>query len=550
MNACVLRRDLKTLSSSSFDLLVIGGGILGACIARDAALRCLATALVERGDFGSETSSNNLKVVHGGLRYLQYFDLGVAREALRERSVWLRIAPHLVEPLPIAVPTYGHGPAGREALRAGLAIHDLIAWDRNRDLPRGRSLPPGRLLTRRELLELAPELEGSRPNGGVLFYDAQMYSPERLVLEVVQAASQAGAVVANYAEAEGPARPEPPFTATPIRDRVGGGAFSVRAHLIVNAGGPASLGFLERLLGRRTTAFPSYSLAMNLMFPSFGHRVAFALRSGSDSSTPLKGSRRHLFVVPWRGHTLVGTAHYDHRADPATFTLNEQEVTRFLDEVNACWPGRSLRRDETQLVHAGLLPARSISGSSGVRLRRRPLVVDHACEGMPNLVSAVSVKFTTARLLAERTIDLAMRNLGYHPSACLTANQPLPGGIGESPADLAGRAERAWGEALPTDVLQHLLRTYGGRYENVIAVRESRQGWDRRIVASAPVILAQFVHGVREEMAQQPEDLVLRRTELGARGMSSPAAIEAARQVLRSEPASSSVGLRDRMALE
>ena len=201
-----MKRHGADLAAARFDVLVIGGGIVGACAAWDAARRGLSVALVERGDFGGGASSNSLKIVHGGLRHLQQLALGRVRESNRERAVWLRIAPHLVEPLPVVVPAYGRGAKGRAALRAGVALAGLLGRDLNADLPPDRRLPPGRSLSREEAISLAPELDTPALAGGVLFHDGQMYSSERLLLSVLLGASRAGAVFSNHTEVVAPLR--------------------------------------------------------------------------------------------------------------------------------------------------------------------------------------------------------------------------------------------------------------------------------------------------------------------------------------------------------
>ncbi|HEY9507193.1 MAG TPA: FAD-dependent oxidoreductase, partial [Gemmatimonadales bacterium] len=197
-----MRRDLSRLESEEHDLLVIGAGIQGACIAWDAALRGLRVAVVERDDFGAATSANSLRIIHGGLRYLARGDFPRMWESIRERSALLRIAPGLVEPLPVLIPTGPPGVPSRLALRAALALTHVFSPRRNRDLPPARRIPAGRLLSRRECLELLPALETAPVTGGALWYDARMTRPERLTLAFVLSAAARGAIAANYAEAD------------------------------------------------------------------------------------------------------------------------------------------------------------------------------------------------------------------------------------------------------------------------------------------------------------------------------------------------------------
>jgi glycerol-3-phosphate dehydrogenase len=521
-----MRRSLDTLESTAFDLLVIGGGILGAGVARDAALRGLRTVLVDRGDWGSGTSSNSLRIIHGGLRYLQHLDLRRVRESIRERSIWLRNAPHLVEPLPVLVPTYGWGLRGKAVLRAGLAANDLVSWDRNRELAPDRRLPGGRAVTRAECLSLVPELEGPGLTGGVLFSDAQMYSSERLVLETVMGAVEAGAEAANYLEVTGPLRRAGRLDGVVARaEDDGGRRLEIRARVIVNAAGPAAPGLAEALLGAAPVRPPvGYTLAFNIGVEATGHRVAFAITGGArDPNAVLRRGARQLFVMPWRGRTMIGTAHLPYDGDPSEFDPATVEPAPFLDEVNAAWPGTGWSRADLRVLQAGLLPGRveGVGAARVVRLDTHHHLVDHAADGTPSLLSVASIKFTTARLLAQETTDRVCAKLG-RAAPCRTAGAPFPGAPEVPVGELLADARRRHDAVVPS-VLEHLVRTYGRRYEEVLRVAAEGAGpdWLAPLHPEGCVVFAQLVHAVRAEMARTTDDLVARRTELRAVGRDS-----------------------------
>lgn len=518
-----MHRDLTALADTTFDVLVIGGGVVGACAAWDAAQRGLRVALVERDDFASGASWNSLKTLHGGLRSLQHLDLASMRAYSGDRSAWARIAPHLVDPLPVVMPTYGHGMRSRAVLRVALAVSDLVAFDRNRRLSPALRFPAGRALSRDECLSYVPELAGSGLTGGVLWYDAQMYSAERLVLEMILGASEAGAVAANYVDVTGPLVYEGRMAGVIAEDALGGGRVEIRARTIVNATGSASTTLAERLLlGRGSTARARCAAAFNVMFPSFGHRAAFALPSGLNDRdrTGETSSNRNLFIVPWRGRTVIGTGYVEYDGDPSAFEMCEADVMRFLDDLNRAWPAAPISRDAVVLVHGGLLPLSpgARGPDAALALERQQGIVDHASDGAPELITAVSVRFTTARALAERLVDLTARKLGRPVHRCRTASTPLPGAPSVPVSEMLASARRRYGELVEADVLEHLVRSYGTRYERVLAYRDRLPGWNERIVPDLPVIRAQLAYGVDEEMAQCPEDLLRRRTEIGPRG--------------------------------
>jgi glycerol-3-phosphate dehydrogenase len=526
-----VKRDIGALTSREFDLLVIGGGIVGACIAWDATQRGLSVALVERGDFGGGTSANCLKTIHGGLRYLQHLDLGRMQESIRERSVWLRIAPHLVQPLPFLVPTFRSGLQRRALLRAALAVNDLAGAQHN-----AGQLPAARVLSRAECLAAAPELVAPDLTGAVVYYDAQIYSPERLVLEVVSAAWESGAVVANYAEARQLHVISGQVRGAELHDHVQQCSIDVRAQRVVNATGPDTVPLAGRLLGTKLPIRYAHSIALNLVVPALGYEVALAVRSrGRDANSKISVGGRQLLLIPWRNRTLLGTGHYPLAGQTPTPALLDQLVDRFLEELNGGWTGDPIRRADVQLVHSGLLPDDPAEPGLVVRLLRHPRIVDHRPHGIDGLISVEAVKFTTARRVAENAVDQVCRSLGKSTPPCRTHLTPLPGAFDASVNQLLDEARRGHAHEVETETLDHLVRTYGGRYSRVIDAGKKDADWAARIDATSPAIRAQLSYGSAQEMAQTADDLLLRRTEIGALGTPSAAARTMAVEVLAAQ---------------
>jgi glycerol-3-phosphate dehydrogenase len=530
-----MQRDLDRLATEEFDLLIIGAGILGASIARDAALRGLSVALIDRGDFGSGTSANCLKIVHGGLRYLAHLDLRRMRQSIRERSTWLRVAPHLVSPLPVIVPTFGYGMQARWLLRAALAMNDLLSADRNKGITGDRHLPNGRALSRAECLASVPELERPGLTGGVMFYDAQMYSADRLVFEVVLGAARAGANVANHVAFESGERTRHALVGARVRDVLGGTTFTIRAGCVVNAAGPAVAPVADALAGRgKAGARQRFSLAMNFVVPHLGHTVAFSLPGGRpEPNAVLRRGNRQLFFTPWRHQTAVGTAHYPLDAEPRTNMDLEPWIAAFLEEINGAWSAAPLQRDQLRVVHHGFLPEAAGSRGAGVSLLKHHRIIDHAVEGTPNAISAVSVKYTTARRVAEETVDLVCAKLGRGRLACTTATTALPGAPSGGFANLLAETRQRWAGRADDDVIEHLVHGYGRHAEAVLEMAHRTPEGMTRVVRGAPVVYGQFLYGVEQELAETPGDLLDRRTELGARGLTDQNARTLAARALR-----------------
>jgi glycerol-3-phosphate dehydrogenase len=462
-----VKRDLPALAVAEHDLLVVGGGIYGAAAAWDAAQRGLRVALVERDDFGSGTSWNSLKTIHGGLRHLQRLELGELRESIRERRALLRIAPELVRPLSFLVPAYGHGPKGREALGLGLWLHDRIARDRNRGLPAAQRIPPARLLSRGEALALVPGLPQRGLAGAALWTDAQVRSSERLVVALLCAAAGAGAMLANHAEVTGLLRCRERVVGVRVHDRLDGRDFEVLARVVLNAAGPWVDGLLDLagIARRRVPLLRSYNLVLRRPSP-----VAHAVGARSTG--------RFLFLVPWGERSMVGTGY-----EPAEAPEPEAGIRRFLEDAGRAFPWAELGAQDVSLVHLGLVP-----GSGGPDgLWTRSFVVDHEEEHrVPGLLSIYGAKYTTARAVAEKAVDRAFARLGRRTPRCRTAETPLAearvleGSLGER-ARHAVRAEMA--RSLADAVLRRLdLGTAGpppeAEIDEVARVLAGELGWD------------------------------------------------------------------------
>jgi glycerol-3-phosphate dehydrogenase len=530
-------KAVAELDGAALDVLVVGGGIVGACVALDAASRGMAVGLIDRGDFGGGATANCLKIVHGGLRYLQHADVRRMRASIEERSLWLRSAPHLVEPLPVVMPTYRRRFPPRWVLAGVLAINEAVSADRNRGLEPDRSIPLSRVLSREGVVARAPELEAAELTGGILFHDAIMYSPERLTLDVLAAARAAGARTANHVELEASVLASGRVAGARLRDRLTGRALEVRARWIINATGSAVPAVAARLTDLAAAPAAAggmqYSVALNLVTRQPARPTAFTIAAGApDPDRVVRSGPRQLFVVPWRGQSMVGTAHLPYAGDPAAFELTGAHVDAFVAEVASATPSLDLSRDQVALVHAGLLPIADGGGGSGVRLLKRHRILDHAADGAPGALSVVSVKFTTARRVAAAVVDRIAGERGQRTGRTRPGRLALPGAPPGTMAELADGARARHGGLVPADVLDHLVRTYGARYEQVLEHRHTLAGWDERVVADAPVIHAQFVHGAAAELARTADDLLYRRTELGPRGLITAAARARAEQVL------------------
>jgi glycerol-3-phosphate dehydrogenase len=438
-----LTRDPEALASRRHDLLIIGGGIYGAVAAWDAAQRGLRVALVEAHDFGSGTSWNSLKTIHGGLRHLQRAEVGLLRESVRERRALLRIAPRLVQPLPFLVPTYGHGLKGREALAVAMLLNQALSLDRNRGLAPASRLPGFRLLGRQALRNALPGVPEAGLKGGVLWYDAQVSNSERLLLAFLHAAASAGAVLLNQAEITGVRRDGKRVVGAEVVDRESGTRLPIDASVVLNAAGPAAEG-IWRLAEISRPAVP-LRLAINLVLR---RRIVDHVAVGARSEG------NYLFIVPWRDRSIAGTAYAAPELEPQVLAES------LMERLQQAFPWADLSMDDVALIHAGRVPGdeRKLSATSQL--------IDHErSDGVSGLITAFGAKYTTARAVAERAVDLAFRKLARPTPRCATHEILLP---------------------------------------------EAR--------APEGVLEDQVKRALREEMARGLDDVILRRLELGATG--------------------------------
>jgi glycerol-3-phosphate dehydrogenase len=547
-----MRRDCRELTHDTYDVIVVGGGIQGACLAWEAVLRGLSVALVEKCDFGGATSANTLKIIHGGLRYLQHGHLGRIRASIRERRTLMRIAPHLVSPLPILIPTYGHGVRGKAVWALALSLYDLIGVDRNRGLGPDKRLPRGRVLSRREFGRLVPGLERPGLTGGALFHDAQAYNPERLLLAFLQSAAKAGARLANYAEVVGFIQRPGRVAGVEVLDRLTGERFEIRSRTVINATGPWAERVLGLCRGGGPTIGVSFAKAINLVTRSLGLELAVGFPPPVHDharGASIGGARRLLFVTPWRGRSLVGTAYHPFQGDPGEVGVTGAEVQRVVEDIKRRYPAAELSPDDVASVHRGLVPTLGSAGARGdLRLATGERIVDHGRDGLRGLVSVVGVKYTTARLVAERVIDHLFRGQARRPPRSLTSVIPLHGGdVEDFETFLVGELRRT-DHRLGDACVRRLARNYGSAYPEVLRHLEGPPIAGGGTIDPSAVHQAEVLHAIRIEMAHTLGDVVFRRTELGTAGKPPDALVDLYARVMGRELAWSAERTRAELA--
>ena len=386
-----MKRQFEGLSKEKFDLVVIGGGVIGTGVARDAAMRGMKTLLVEKEDFGYGTSSRSTRLIHGGLRYLSHFDFKLVRQDLREREILLRIAPNLVTPLAFLLPLTGL--SQHFVMGAGMRLYDMLSYD--------KSVPSFRHFSKHRTLEMEPGLKLEGLKGAYQFYDAQVSLPERLCMDNALSAAASGAVMVNHAEVTGIIKAGNTVDKVCIKDGLSRETCEVQTRAAVNVTGHWSNGVVRMATPNPRNEIRT-TMGVHLVTPKISNS-AMVLFAKSDG--------RLLFVIPWQGYSLIGTTDTAYSGDKEYIAAEADHVRYLLGEVKNAFP--DLRAENVFYAFAGL---RSLVGSSDQRvsnISRSHKLVDHELiDGVSGFISILGGKMTGYRSIAEEAVDLVCKKLG------------------------------------------------------------------------------------------------------------------------------------------
>lgn len=531
-----MKRDTAQLSKNIYDLIVIGGGIYGAATAWDAASRGLSVALVDKGDFGSATSANSQKIIHGGLRYIQHGDFRRMRESARERTTLMRIAPHLVHPMPCLIPMYGQ--SMQWTMPLALKIFDLVSFDRNKLNDPQKHIPSGKMISKKECLQLIPSLPEEGLTGGAIWYDAQAYNTERMILSFIDSAEKTGADVANYVEVIGFLKDGNCVNGIKARDLLDEAELDIQAKVILNVGGPwvdHIFSFLKDSHNRRILLSKMLLLVVNRLFiQDYAFGIPFRKKFRDEDAVVNKGYRL-LFITPWRNHSLIGTVQEPYQGDPEDFKITENDIQKFIEEVNEAYPHAALTRKDVSFFYGGLVPIDKINPNGEVKVSKHYKIYDHEEEGIKGLISIVGVKYTTARDVAQKATDMVFKKLGKRVPKCMTMETHIYGGAIERFNDFLENAIKTRPQGLSEETMRHLVYNYGSEYLEILKYLDENPNWGQRITDTSHVIKAEILYGIREEMAQKLADVILRRTELGTAGYPGEECLESCANIMANE---------------
>jgi glycerol-3-phosphate dehydrogenase len=514
----MIERIPADIARTTFDVVVLGAGINGAGIARDAALRGLKVLLLDKGDLAGGTTSWSTRLIHGGLRYLEHGEVGLVRESLRERERLFRLAPHLVRPLPLLIPIYDGARRGPLTIRAGMVAYDLLSFD--------KSLARHHMLSRAETLRRAPGLNPKGLRGAALYYDAQVEYAERLVVENALSAREHGALILTYARVERLIQEGNAVRGVEFTDVLHSGTHTAHAHVVVNVAGP----WVDEMLAQ--LGVPSQRLiggtkGSHLVVEPFAGAPADALYAEASVDG------RPFFIIPWNDLYLIGTTDQRYAGDLNHVEADEEEIDYLLRETNHIIPSAQLTHAAIAYTYSGIRPLAYSDDRAEKSITRRHFVHDHAPQ-LEGFLSIVGGKLTTYRRLSEQAVDLLFRKLGRKSPPCQTMQTPLPGAVGDDAEDFSTFVERfAAASTLPPAVNERLLQIYGTRASLILKLVAAQPALAETFDQETGAIGAEVLMSFQHEMARTLADCLLRRTMVGLNAAVGVGADESAARVAR-----------------
>jgi glycerol-3-phosphate dehydrogenase len=514
----------QDIERQAFDVIVVGAGINGAGVARDAAMRGLRVLLLDKGDISSGTTQWATRLIHGGLRYLEYYEFALVRESLRDREALLHVAQHLVRPLGFLVPIYDRSSRGPLMIRLGMNAYDVLSYD--------RSMDRHKMLSRKKVQDREPGLNTEGLKAAAFYYDAQVEYAERVAVENAISARNNGATIITYANVDHLILENGDVKGVEFTDVFGGERYAVRAPVTVNVAGPWVDEVLADIEGHGTEEnderFMGGTKGSHLIvdpFPGAPEGEALYVEARKDG--------RPYFIVPWNGRYLIGTTDLRYEGDLDYVKASEEEIQYLLDETNYVIPEARLSREDVLFTYAGVrpLPHKPESETGGVT--RSHVVFDHAkgssaaggkftrseveLPEVGGLLSIIGGKLTTYLNLSRQTVDAVYKKLGTKAPRSTSRKVPLPGSETSDFGAFAAGFKSA--STIPEVLSERLLKLYGVRAAEVLRVGEDDPELltplSPIVSVETAVIGAEVIWALREEMAETLSDVLLRRTMAG-----------------------------------
>lgn len=525
-----MKRNLNNLANNNFDLLIVGGGITGAFLAHDAVLRGLSVALVEKNDFGAFTSSASSKLLHGGIRYLPQGQVWKVRESYRETAIFQHIAPHLTRWVPFLVPTECSSlMKGKQAMQLAMVLYGLCSSGLDRLIEDEAKRPPSRtFLSPEKVREQTKVLDSLRTlTGAQVLWESHMFNSERMTLAVLKSAAHGGAEIANYVEVKKLLFENGVVGGAQVADCLGDDSFEIRARLTINAAGPQVQAINDSVpelqLKRQLTGF---SKGVHLVTRQIESDYALAMTTAKKTEGLVSRGGRHFFLIPWRGCSLIGTTNVPFCGDLDKVRVTEKDITDFIDEINAALPEIRLKREDVRYSFCGIYPlvAKDIKADTYQGTGDYQVIDHEKTSGIKGILTTLGAKYTTARYVAEQSVDLAMTKL-KRDGACQTRTVRLLEGEIDDILAFRAKCRQAYGQELPNEIIDAMIFNHGRKIDELIADGR-RKNLLMRTAIDREVVDIEIEYAVTHEMALTLDDLIFRRTGIGTIGDPGPKTIQ------------------------
>jgi len=505
----MMERFIEKKIDGEFDILIIGGGITGAAVAYDAASRGFSVALVEKSDFGSATSSATSKLIHGGLRYLVNLELGLVRESLRERKTLENIAPNFVYPIANMVVTNRKNLKNNKwIIKMGMILYDILSYDKKFTWDKSKKIPMHSSISAKKVMSVEPNVKSENLSGAAVYYDCISIFPERLTLAFIKSAVKYGAKVANYAKVEGFLTEGGKVKGIRVRDLLKDKTVEISGRLTINCGGP----WADIVLGLARRVSEDQKIRR-----SEGIHIITKKLINEHIVTSMTPAGKHFFLIPWRGHSLIGTTDKEYIGSPDEWRVTRESIEELIDDVNSSFGNRELLSyRDVKFAYGGLRPLVEDQTEDVYESSRKYEIYDNSTEGLDGLITVEGGKYTTSRNLAQNVMNMAAKKLGGKTRRTLTDKEYLSGC---EIKDMKGFLEKMKRDNtdFSEKTVEFLSKNYGTEARAVIDIARGGKEYSE-VVNEDGEIMAEVAYAVRNEMARTLRDILFRRTGIGTLG--------------------------------
>lgn len=501
-----MKRTIQQQQTGSFDMIIVGGGITGAALAYEASSAGLSVALFEKSDYGGATSSATSKLIHGGLRYLKNLELGLVRESLKERKTLSNIAPNFIYPVPFMIPTYKDSKSGKVVLGMGMVMYDILGFDKKLTNDPSKKIPNFRSLSKQETRSLEHIVPTRNLTGSMIFYDYQNIFPERLTLAFLKSAEAKGARLSNYAEVTGFLRKSKKINGVEVRDRIQNNTATYTAPIVVNCTGP----WADRTINTAAHEGTQHSIRR-----SEGIHIITRKLSANHAVSQVTKNERHIMVIPWRNHALIGTTDKEYLGDPDDYRVTKKSILELIKDVNENYAVK-LSYEDVLFYYGGLRPLADTETENSYESSRKYEIYDNADEGLDGLITVEGGKYTTSRQLAENVMELIKKKTERELPDSDTSNSFLSGC---AIPDMDAFLEKLTHDYpdFSSETLSFLGKNYGTEAHSIFQMARKNPKLAEVLNADGE-LLAEVVYAVEEESALFLNDVLFRRTGLGSLG--------------------------------